>query len=126
MITIPTLSNVIVHRDTQFSSFTSLATTTPSVSSPRLTSSQSSELGKVLIYLDDLEAALKSSSKSTTETLVESVNASASVQSSVIAINADIAIGQTQSKSANLVVNGSFEEGVINRNFQNRNRRFSS
>ena len=115
MATLSSISNVVVHRDTQLSSFTSGTTSAPTVSSARLTSTQSNELGKVLNQLEELEAALKSSGKYTTQRQIESVSASASAQSSVLAVNADSAFGQA--KSANLVVNGGFEEDVVNRAF---------
>ena len=119
MFAIPTLSNVTFHPDARLYSFNSQESTSPSVSSARLTSSQSRELARVLVYLDVLEEALKSSGKNSTESLIESVNVSASVQSSVLATNADDAIGQTQLESTNLVVNASFEDDVINRDFEN-------
>ncbi|MDC0435416.1 hypothetical protein OAM69_07255, partial [bacterium] len=119
MFAIPTLSNVTFHPDARLYSFNSQESTSPSVSSARLTSSQSRELARVLVYLDVLEEALKSSGKNSTESLIESVNGSASVQSSVLATNADDAIGQTQLESTNLVVNASFEDDVINRDFEN-------
>ena len=119
MVGIPTLSNIAFHRDARVSAFSSRATTTPLAASAPLTSVQRRELGNVLIHLDNIENALKSSGRHTTETLIESVNASTSVKSSVLAINADNPISQKQ--LANQVVNGSFEEDVITRAFAQLN-----